>query len=424
MCARVWVYGVYVCARGACVCVCACMCICEYVGQVCLWVLACWCCCVRVKHMFRSDRRYSHRCNKECSCTRETPGISTHTHRHTCTHTHMHTHTHTHTHAHAHTYTQTHTQERKLHRQLRYRTKMKVTEFESLRIIGKGAFGQVRLVRYTRTGDVYAMKTMVKRVSLCACVCVSVCVCVCVTFCVCHRLSTCIPVCTDVCMGTCVCVLVSFSLPLSSKWFSRIKCNTSTQRRTSWPMLLMLASIIRTNGVCVSESMYEGVCMFPNPAQTARRTSTQHSRIDLRRHTQIRTVHSLQHKCTHLHRLTHTHAPHRSLLVAVQANGDTYTHTVRQSHTHTYSRTNAHSHTPNTQTHRLVELKHSFHDEHNLYLPSTHICISTHTHVYPHTHIYSTHPHIHTHMHSRTHSFVHTYVCIYTQAGGAQVLLP
>jgi serine/threonine kinase 38 len=43
------------------------------------------------------------------------------------------------------------------------RKKMKITDFESLALIGRGAFGEVRLVRLIRTGDVYALKIMLKR---------------------------------------------------------------------------------------------------------------------------------------------------------------------------------------------------------------------------------------------------------------------
>lgn len=42
------------------------------------------------------------------------------------------------------------------------RKKMSVDDFVMLRIIGKGAFGQVRLVKLKSTGEVFAMKTMVK----------------------------------------------------------------------------------------------------------------------------------------------------------------------------------------------------------------------------------------------------------------------
>lgn len=43
------------------------------------------------------------------------------------------------------------------------RRKMKITEFESLALIGRGAFGEVRLVRLIRTGNIYALKTMLKK---------------------------------------------------------------------------------------------------------------------------------------------------------------------------------------------------------------------------------------------------------------------
>ncbi len=42
------------------------------------------------------------------------------------------------------------------------RKKIKITDFESLALIGKGAFGEVRLVRQIETGNVYALKTMIK----------------------------------------------------------------------------------------------------------------------------------------------------------------------------------------------------------------------------------------------------------------------
>src|SRR5689334_11788285 len=40
--------------------------------------------------------------------------------------------------------------------------KMSIDDFIMLRLIGKGAFGQVRLVKKKDTGEVLAMKTMVK----------------------------------------------------------------------------------------------------------------------------------------------------------------------------------------------------------------------------------------------------------------------
>ena len=42
--------------------------------------------------------------------------------------------------------------------------KMRLSGFEMLRIIGRGAFGEVRLVKYKETGEVFAMKIMLKEV--------------------------------------------------------------------------------------------------------------------------------------------------------------------------------------------------------------------------------------------------------------------
>ena len=39
-----------------------------------------------------------------------------------------------------------------------------VTEFQKLALIGKGAFGQVHIVRHKTDGVIYAMKTMSKEV--------------------------------------------------------------------------------------------------------------------------------------------------------------------------------------------------------------------------------------------------------------------
>ena len=44
------------------------------------------------------------------------------------------------------------------------RRKMRLSDFEMLRIIGRGAFGEVRLVKYKETGEVFAMKIMLKAV--------------------------------------------------------------------------------------------------------------------------------------------------------------------------------------------------------------------------------------------------------------------
>ncbi len=40
-----------------------------------------------------------------------------------------------------------------------------IDDFIPLKIIGKGAFGQVRLAKKKDTGEVFALKTMVKEVS-------------------------------------------------------------------------------------------------------------------------------------------------------------------------------------------------------------------------------------------------------------------
>lgn len=42
------------------------------------------------------------------------------------------------------------------------RKKMTKSDFESLAIIGRGAFGEVRIVRLKETGAIYAMKIMLK----------------------------------------------------------------------------------------------------------------------------------------------------------------------------------------------------------------------------------------------------------------------
>lgn len=42
------------------------------------------------------------------------------------------------------------------------RTKLSVTDFQSLKVIGRGAFGEVRLVQKIDTGHVYAMKILRK----------------------------------------------------------------------------------------------------------------------------------------------------------------------------------------------------------------------------------------------------------------------
>lgn len=42
------------------------------------------------------------------------------------------------------------------------RTKIRLTDFRTIKIIGKGAFGEVRLVQKLDTAKVYAMKTLQK----------------------------------------------------------------------------------------------------------------------------------------------------------------------------------------------------------------------------------------------------------------------
>ena len=42
------------------------------------------------------------------------------------------------------------------------RQKISIFDFEPLKIIGKGAFGEVRVCRYTPTGDIVAIKKMKK----------------------------------------------------------------------------------------------------------------------------------------------------------------------------------------------------------------------------------------------------------------------
>ena len=41
---------------------------------------------------------------------------------------------------------------------------MKLSDFEMLKTVGRGAFGEVRLVKYKETGQVFAMKIMLKEV--------------------------------------------------------------------------------------------------------------------------------------------------------------------------------------------------------------------------------------------------------------------
>jgi hypothetical protein len=42
------------------------------------------------------------------------------------------------------------------------RTKMGLTDFRTVKVIGKGAFGEVRVVQKADTGRIYAMKTLKK----------------------------------------------------------------------------------------------------------------------------------------------------------------------------------------------------------------------------------------------------------------------
>ena len=42
------------------------------------------------------------------------------------------------------------------------RTKIGLGDFRTVKVIGKGAFGEVRLVQKTDTGKIYAMKTLKK----------------------------------------------------------------------------------------------------------------------------------------------------------------------------------------------------------------------------------------------------------------------
>ena len=42
------------------------------------------------------------------------------------------------------------------------RTKLGLDDFRTVKVIGKGAFGEVRLVQKTDTGKIYAMKTLKK----------------------------------------------------------------------------------------------------------------------------------------------------------------------------------------------------------------------------------------------------------------------
>ena len=47
------------------------------------------------------------------------------------------------------------------------RQRMTVYDFESIAIIGKGAFGEVRVVRNKQTGEIQAMKKMIKSEMIC-----------------------------------------------------------------------------------------------------------------------------------------------------------------------------------------------------------------------------------------------------------------
>lgn len=42
------------------------------------------------------------------------------------------------------------------------RRKMRPSDFEMLKTIGRGAFGEVRIVKFKETGEVFAMKIMQK----------------------------------------------------------------------------------------------------------------------------------------------------------------------------------------------------------------------------------------------------------------------
>eukprot|EP01084_Bolivina_argentea_P081666 147864_1 len=50
-----------------------------------------------------------------------------------------------------------------LRQQRSAKQKIKAADFKILKIIGKGAFGEVRIVRHKDTGAVHAMKTMLKK---------------------------------------------------------------------------------------------------------------------------------------------------------------------------------------------------------------------------------------------------------------------
>ncbi len=43
---------------------------------------------------------------------------------------------------------------------------MKVNDFQSLKVIGKGSFGKVLQVRYKKTGQIFAMKVLNKKTIL------------------------------------------------------------------------------------------------------------------------------------------------------------------------------------------------------------------------------------------------------------------
>ena len=86
------------------------------------------------------------------------------------------------------------------------RSRLGKKDFKCLKIIGRGAFGEVALVQKLDTGHVYAMKILRKADMLekeqVGCVCCAVCVCVCV----CVRVRVCVHACVCVCMRACVCV--------------------------------------------------------------------------------------------------------------------------------------------------------------------------------------------------------------------------
>ena len=53
-----------------------------------------------------------------------------------------------------------------LREQRKNKQKVKASDFKIVKVIGKGAFGEVRIVRHRKTGQVYAMKTMYKKIMI------------------------------------------------------------------------------------------------------------------------------------------------------------------------------------------------------------------------------------------------------------------